>query len=164
MFEYRWKNNEANFGLPLPRQVKGGTHVTFEILLKRKNKYIALRRPKGIPEHELPPHAADHPEGLLYFCHNLIRYGESVEKCIKRIVKAQAGVNVRKWRVVAIDSVLQEKDGQWAIIPHVIAEVDRIPEKSGKITEIVFFSKNKIPGSFAWWTRKELEEFLRKYE
>ena len=54
-FEYNWKKNEANFGPPISKQKKGGTHITFEIILKKENKYIALRRPDGIPEHELPP-------------------------------------------------------------------------------------------------------------
>lgn len=95
-FQYKWKNKEANYGPSLEGQVEGGTHVTFEIILKKDDKFIALRRPYGIPGHELPPHAKDHPKGLLYFCHNLIRYGESTEDCVSRIVRDQAGVEVKK--------------------------------------------------------------------
>ncbi len=164
IFEYNWKNKEANFGPALKKQISGGTHVTFEIILKKEGKYIALRRPKGIPEHELPPSAKDHPEGLLYFCHNLIRYGESLEKCVKRIVRAQAGVSVKSVRIVYIESLIQKKDSQWSIIPEVIAEVEETPKINTYVTEVVVFGKENIPGDFAWWQKKELEEFLKKYD
>ena len=162
-FEYYWKNKEANFGPPIPKQVKGGSHITFEIILK-KNKYIALRRPKGIPEHELPPQAKDYPNGLLYFCHNLIRYGESVEDCVKRIVQDQAGVSIKSFKIVSIDSLIQEKGDQWTFMPYVIAEVSKVPKTNSEITEAVLFDKNYIPQDFAWWTKKELKEFLENYD
>ena len=164
VFEYNWKNNEANFGLPLPKQVAGGTHITFEIILKKGNKYIALRRPKGIPEHELPQHAKSYPQGLLYFCHNLIRYGESMEDCVKRIVKDQAGAFVKQMRVCYIYSEVQEKDKQWSFNPTVIAEIREIPATNTLVTEVVEFDKNNIPEKFAWWTKEELKEFLKKYD
>jgi len=163
-FEYNWKNNEANFGPPVPRQVPGGVHITLEIVLKYRGKYIALRRPNGIPEHELPPQAKDYPQGLLYFCHNLIRYGESVEECVKRIVRAQAGVSVKDFRVAYIDSSVQKKDDQWAFMPHVIAELDEIPQTDSEITEVLVFNKNSIPEDFGWWDKEDLKEFLEKYD
>ncbi|MBI2057943.1 MAG: hypothetical protein HYT63_03105 [Candidatus Yanofskybacteria bacterium] len=107
-FKYIWENKEANFGEPLKYQVKGGTHFTFEMILKWDGKYIALRR-QSIPGHEAPPHAEKYPNGLLYFCHNLIQYGESVEQCVKRIVKSQTGVNVKSYKVVDIESSVQKK-------------------------------------------------------
>lgn len=163
-FKYNWKYKEANFGLPLEEQVSGGTHVTFEIILKKEGKYIALRRPNGIPEHELPPLAKDSPRGLLYFCHNLIRYGESMESCVKRIVKEQAGVEIIKLRVVYIYSEIQEKDNQWTINPCITAEVEKVPQINSDITEVLLFNINNIPEDFAWWTKKELREFLEKYD
>ena len=163
-FRYNWKNKEANFGPPLGEQVSGGTHITFEIILKKEDKYIVLRRPNGIPEHELPPQAKDYPQGLLYFCHNLIRYGESMESCIKRIVKDQAKVQVIKLKVAYIYSEVQEKDNQWTINPCVIAEIVKIPQVNSDVTEVVLFDKNNIPEDFAWWTKKELREFLEKFD
>jgi len=164
MTSYKWKNKEANFGPPLEEQVPSGTHITFEIILKKDGKYIALRRPQGIPEHELPAQTKDRPEGLLYFCHNLIRYGESVEDCVQRIVRDQAGVGVISSRVVYIDSQVQEKDDSWAFTPHVIVEVDSIPQTNGEVTEVVQFDKEHIPTDFAWWDAKELKEFLDEYD
>ena len=163
-FKYNWKDKEANFGLPLGEQVSGGTHITFEIILKKEGKYIGLRRPNGIPEHELPPQAKDYPQGLLYFCHNLIRYGESMENCVTRIVREQAGVEIIKLRVVYIYSEVQEKDNQWAINPCIIAEVEKIPRISSDITEVILFNRNNIPEDFAWWTKEELREFLEKFD
>jgi len=159
-FEYKWKNKEANFGKPVPKQMSGGTHITFEVLLKKDNHYIALRRPNGTPGHELPPQAKDYPNGLLYFCHNLIRYGESTKECIDRIVKSQAGVGVKNYKVIDISSEVQEKDAQWSFMPFVIAELVTIPKTSGEITEVVLFNENTIPNDFGWWTKEELAEFL----
>src|SRR3989344_154017 len=141
IFKYKWKNKEANFGPPLKEQVTGGMHLTFEIILKKDNQYIALRRPNGIPEHELPTQAKDYPNGLLYFCHNLIRYGESVEDCVKRIVKSQTRTDIKNFQTVYIDSSVQDKDNSWAIVPHIIAEVVDLPETNSDITEVVVFDK-----------------------
>ena len=165
-FKYVWKNKEASFGKPLRYGVKGGTHITFEILLKWNGKYIALRR-QSIPGHEAPPQAKRYPKGLLYFCHNLIRYGESVEQCVKRIVKSQAGVGVRSYKVVDIESSVQKKDNQWAIIPEVIAELDQKPKIGtfgNQIIEVVEFTKKDVPDDFAWWSKKDVEDFLNKFE
>ena len=153
-FDYNWQNNEANFGPPAPKQVDGGTHITFEIILKKGDKYIALRRPKGIPDHELSPQAKPHPEGLLYFCHNLIRRGESMEDCVQRIVKAQAGVSVKNIKLLTIFSEVQEKDNQWSFNPTVVAKIEEIPATNELITEVVEFEKNNIPNDFAWWPKK----------
>jgi len=165
-FKYVWKNKEANFGKPLKYQVGGGTHITFEIILKWNGKYIALRR-QSIPGHEAPSHASKYPSGLLYFCHNLIRYGESIEQCIKRIVKSQTGIGVKSYKIVDIESSVQKKDNQWAIIPHVMAELSAKP-KTGKfgnqITEVVVFTKNSVPNDFAWWSKSSVEHFLKEFD
>jgi len=163
-FEYNWQNNEANFGPPTPKQVGGGAHITFEIILKKGDTYIGLRRPKGTPEHELPPQATSHPEGLLYFCHNLIRYGESMDECVQRIVKAQAGVSVKDVKLLTIFSEVQEKDNQWSFNPTVIAEIEELPVIDDLITEVVEFDKDTIPDDFAWWPKEELKEFLEEYD
>lgn len=163
-FEYNWKNKEANFGLPAPKQVSGGTHITFEIILKKDNQFVALRRPNAIPEHELPPQAKNYPSGLLYFCHNLIRYGEPIETFIKRTVKEQAGAEVKNYKILDISSEIQDKDDQWSFMPYVIAELADIPQTNQEVTEVVLFDKNSIPDDFGWWTKDELKEFFEEYE
>ncbi len=164
-FDYQWENKEASFGPPVKKQVDGGTHISFEILLRKNGKFIALRRPEAIPGHEMPLHAHKNPKGLLYFCHNLIRYGESAEECVKRIVKDQAGVSVKKITFVYLDSSVQEKDNQWAIIPCVVADIEKIPKPGrygNEVTEIVSFDKQTIPNDFGWWSQKDLKEFLKE--
>lgn len=165
MFKYTWSHDEANFGPPLKKPVPGGGHITFEIVLKFRDKYVALRR-DSIPGHEAPPHAKKHPGGLLYFCHDLIRYGEDVEHCIKRIVKTQTGVGVKSYELAEIESGVQKKDGQWAFVPHIVAKLARLP-KAGRfgnqIYEIITFTKEQIPGDFAWWSKKDLADFLSAF-
>ncbi|MEK6846872.1 MAG: hypothetical protein AABY16_01750 [Nanoarchaeota archaeon] len=166
-FEYTWKNNEANFGPPIARQVNGGAHINFEIILRYNGKFVALRRPKAIPEHEMPPGAQKYPKGLLYFCHNLIRYGESVEVCVQRIVSSQCGADVLSYKIIDISSDFQEKDKQWAFMPYVLAEIKELPKKGNygnEITEIVVFNKRDIPQDFGWWTKEELKEFIEMYK
>ena len=165
-FKYVWKNKEANFGKPIKYQIKGGTHITLEIILKWNGKYIALRR-QSIPGHEASPHAKKYPKGLLYFCHNLIRYGESVGQCVKRIVKSQTGVNANSYKVVDIESSVQKKDDQWAVIPLVIAELAQKPKIGtfgNQIVEVVEFTNKNVPNDFAWWSKKEVEHFLKKLD
>ncbi len=167
--QYYWRHKEANFGPVIKREVNKGTHITFEILLKKGNTYFALRRPKGIPRHIMPPKAMKSKKGMLYFCHDLIRYGESIEKCIKRIVKAQANVNVESYKVVYIESLLKKenwgvKHEQFAIIPCIIAEINSPPKINKAITEVISFTKSSPPNEMAWWTRKELKKFLREHD
>ncbi|MCH8945854.1 MAG: hypothetical protein IIA85_02950 [Nanoarchaeota archaeon] len=165
-FEYNWDNKEANFGPTIKNEVKGGTHITFEIILKLGGNYIALRR-ESIPGHEPPPNSKKYLNGMLFFCHDLIRYGESVKDCVERIVKYQAGVNVKNIKIVDIDSELQEKDNQWAFTPHVIAELSEMPEKGkhgNEITEVITFTKDNVPDDFGWWSKSELEEFLNEFD
>ena len=159
-FAYHWKRGEANFGPPIEEQVPGGTHITFEVVLTMDGQYVALRRPRGIPDHEIPTHASKHPEGLCYFCHGLIRYGESVEACVSRLVREQAGVGVRSIRIIDIDSHVQEKDGQWAFNPIVLASLDALPSVSEEITEVVVFDAPTIPTDLAWWSIEEMREFI----
>ena len=165
-FKYIWKNKEANFGKPLKRQIRGGTHVTFEIIPIYDGKIVAMRR-KSIPEHESPPDINYHPRGKLFFCHNLIRYAEPMDKFVKRTVKSQTGVSIRGWKIVRFESSYQKKDGQWALLGYIIAKLSQLPKPGkygNKVTEVVTFTQKNIPGDFAWWSKKELQNFMRSLE
>ncbi len=167
--EYYWEHKEANFGKPLKKEVDKGTHITFEILIKKGNAYFALRRPNGISKHVMTPREKAFQGGMLYFCHDLIRYEESIEKCVKRIVKTQANVIVKSYKVVYIESFLKKEDWglkheQFAIIPHVIAELRNTPKINKEITEVISFTKSSPPYEMAWWTKKELKEFLKEHD
>ena len=164
MIHYYYTKRETNFGKPIRTQVKGGTHITIEIILKKRNKYIGLRRPKGIPHHAI---WRKFPKGALYFCHGLPQWGESIQQAVKRIVKQQAGVKAKSIKVVDIETGIRENK-HYAIVPIVIAQIDRLP-KPGKyagneITEIVTFTKKTIPSDFDWWKKNELQQALQEYD
>lgn len=160
-FKYKWNHNEANFGKPLKSQVAGGSHITLELILKYKSKFIALRR-ESIPGHE-SPHSK---KNMLFFCHGLIRYGESIDQAVKRLVKEQCGSIIESHQVVYIESLLQKKDKQWAFTPHILVNLKRLPKAGiygNEIKEVIEFTKKSIPDNFAWWTKKDLQEFLSQY-
>ena len=166
VFDYNWKNKEANFGPPIKNQVNDGTHISFEIILKKDEKYVALRR-KSIPGHEPPQNVEQYYKNKLFFCHDLIRYGESVEDCVKRIVKYQTGALINNCMVIYIESEVQEKDNQWAFTPHVIAKLKNLPKLGfygNEITEVITFTKKDIPNEFGWWEKEDLKSFLEEYD
>ncbi len=161
-YRYKWEQNEANFGKPIKKQVTGGTHITLELILKYGNKFVALSR-ESIPGHELPD---KEKQDYLFFCHGLIRYGESLERAVKRIIREQCGVKVKSHRVVYIESVIQNKDKQWAFTPHVVVNLLTLPRKGKQgnlIKKVVVFSKEQLPDNFAWWSNKDLEDFLNNF-
>jgi hypothetical protein len=163
-FNYHWENGEANFGAPIPDQVSGGTHITFEIIPQFEERLIAVRRPAGIPGHELPPGASEHPKGMLYFCHGLIRRGESIEDFLTRVVGEQLGVRLADYRILDIESEFQDKDGQWAFMPYVSVTLASLPSLSPAVTEVVTFTHENVPDDFGWWTKDELQDFLTTHE
>lgn len=151
-FKYNWKQKEANFGKPISIEVPGGTHISCENILKFNEKYVALRRPKAIPEHEIPPKALKSGKAHLYFVHGLPRWGETTERYVKRVARDQAGVGVKSFRVIE---------------PDLIVEIDRLPKPGfygNQVTEVVTFDKSNVPSDFGWWDKKNLEAFLNRYD
>ena len=143
--------------------------MTVEIVPKFGDTYIALRRPQGIPGHIMTDRERKSDKGLLYFCHDLIRYGESTEDCVERIVTSQAGVRVTDYRVVDLESFTKKEEWsldseQWAIIPLVIAEIDSVPHVSQEVIEVESFDRSSVPSDFAWWTKDEVEEFIDDHD
>ncbi len=162
---YYWKHKEANFGKPLKIQAKGGTHITFEIIPTYHSKAVAFKRQSN-PGHEKPPGAKDHPEGMLFFCHNLIRYSEPMGKFVNRVTKEQIGVGIKNWKIADFESFYQKKDNQWVLMGYIIAELKKLP-KPGKhgnrITQVLTFTSKNVPSTFAWWNKKDVRDFLKKH-
>ena len=166
-FKYIWKNKEANFGVPIETEVSGGTHISAECILKFEGKYIALRRPEAIPEHEIPKTAQKAGMPCLYDVHGLPRWGETTEQYVKRVVKDQAGVEVISYRIAALDMGVYPNTNQWYIEPVLFVEVDRLPVPGvygNEVVEVVTFDKNSVPDDFGWWSKEEIEDFLNKYD
>ncbi len=166
-FVYNWEKQEANFGSPISGEVSGGTHISIENILKYKGQYIALRRPEANPQHEVPKKAEEIGKPLLYFVHNLPRWGETMDNYINRVIKDYAGVGVVNYRVVGISMEVYEDTNQWAWTPYAIVELDKLPvtgRYGNEVTEVVSFTQENIPDEFGWWTKQELEEFLSKHD
>ncbi len=163
-FEYHWHRKEANFGPVVEKEVAGGTHFTIESILIFEGKFVALRRPEAIPHHEIPQRVG---EPLLYFVHDLPIWGESFEQYIKRIVKEQAGVGVKSFRVVDLTMNTYEDSQQWALTPFVLVTLDKLPVRGiygNAVTEVVTFTRDTIPDGFGWYAKDELEKLLAKCE
>lgn len=169
-FEFHFPNKEANFGLPEEREVDGGTHFTIEIWLKHKGKFVMVRRPKGYPGHQLPPKAEKYPKGCLYACHDLPRWGESLDQAVARIVKSQIGLDVKNPKVFHLDmetypdELHKEGNKQWAITLYLEVELPELPKTTDEVTEVIQFDVNSIPEDMGWWEVHELKEYIEKYE
>ena len=164
-FKYIWKKKEANFGPPIETEVAGGTHVSAECILKFKGKYIALRRPEAIPEHEIPKKAQKSNKPCLYDVHGLPRWGETTEQYVKRVVKDQSGVGVKSFRMAVLDMGVYPDTKQWYIEPVLFVEVDHLPVPGiygNEVVEVVTFDKNNVPDDFGWWSKEQIEEFLNQ--
>lgn len=168
-FEFHWENNEANFGLPETKEIDGGTHFTIEMVLRHGGKFVAVRRPEGYPGHQLPPKASEHPNGCLYFYHDLPRWGENLPEAVKRVVTSQIGVRVKNIRV--LDFTMEtypdeqhEGNRQWALTLYVAVEIDALPKTNDKVTEVVAFDRNSVPSDIGWWEQEELRDFIVQFE
>lgn len=166
-FKYIWKSKEANFGPPIETEVTGGTHISAECILKFNGKYIALRRPEAIPEHEIPKKAQKSSQPCLYDVHGLPRWGESTEDYVKRVVRDQAGVGVKSFRIADLTMGVYPDTRQWYIEPTFFVNVDQLPAPGvygNEVMEVVTFDKDHVPDDFGWWSKKQIEEFLNKYD
>lgn len=166
-FKYIWKKKEANFGPPIETEVSVGTHLTCENILKFNGQYIALRRPEAIPEHEIPEKALKSGKPHLYFVHGLPRWGETTQQYVKRVIRDQAGVGVKNFRVVDLVMGVYPDTQQWFIEPDLIVEIDQLPSPGtygNEVIEVVTFTKEDVPDDFGWWNKRDLEEFLKKHD
>lgn len=166
-FEYRWKRKEANFGPPIETEVISGTHISCENFLKFDGKYVALRRPEAIPGHEIPQKAQHAETPHLYFIHNLPTWGETLEQYIRRVVKEQAGVEVKSWKVLDLELEVYEDTKQWAWTPLLLVEIAKLPVPGvygNEVTEVVTFTKENVPHDFGWWEKEELENLFNKFD
>ena len=150
-YKYYYTNKEANFGKPIKTEVPWGTHLTFEVVMRRGNKIFALRLPEGLH---------DGPKNDLYFPHGLICFGETVDQCVKRLVSDQVGMEVLSVKLYHLDSWI-DKINHWHLALNVIAEVMGEPIIPTHVSEVVAFSKENIP-EMAWWTRGDLVNLFKE--
>jgi 8-oxo-dGTP pyrophosphatase MutT (NUDIX family) len=150
---YKALHNEANFGKPIVTQVSGGSHVTFEMITVRNGRFYMTRWPQGLPGHDDPPNT-------LRFPHGLIRFGESLEQCAKRLVKEQLGMGVKSADIAYWDSHVDDMN-HWHIEPGCIVHVSGKPRLPKAAADIVVFDLSNIP-KMTFWSRKDFLEVVRE--
>jgi ADP-ribose pyrophosphatase YjhB (NUDIX family) len=148
--KYYYTHREANFGKPLRTEVSGGAHLTFDVVLHRGASVYALRLPAGLH---------DGPKNALYFPHGLIRFGETVLDCARRLAKDQAAVDVTRAGLYTLPSWVDEND-HWHLCLNVLAEVEDVPPVGGHVSEVVEITSTTIPDEFGWWTVEQMASLL----
>lgn len=147
-FEYHYEHGEANFGPPLASEVEGGAHLTFDVITRLGSELVAYRRPDGLH---------DGPKNALYFPHGLIRFGETVDQCVQRLVNEQGGgVQVTSTNIYTMPSWVE--NNHWHMCLNVVTTVATMPDElpSG-VSEAVLVQSGDVGSEFGWWTAEQLE-------
>ena len=112
-----------------------------------------LRRPDGLH---------DGPKNALYFPHGLIRFGETVDECVGRLVMEQAGAEVRRTHLYTMSSWVEDR--HWHLCLNVLAEIESPPRPGDEVSEVVVVDRDHVPSDFAWWTPDQAREVLTYLE
>lgn len=144
-------HGEANWGRPLRREAPGGSHLTFEIPLRWRDRFVALLLRRGV-------HGGD--PSKLYFPHDLIRVGETVPDAVGRIVAAACGAKVTGLDPLGLESWSGD-DGRWHVCYTTVARIRSLPKPGGNVRAVVAFGADTLPATpFAWWTWKDLRSLF----
>ncbi|MFB8276956.1 NUDIX hydrolase [Nocardia colli] len=149
-YEYFYSHGEANFGPPIQSEVAGGAHLTFDVMTHVGATLYAIRRPDGLH---------DGPKNALYFPHGLIRFGETAEDCVARLLAEQAPGELLKLRTHSLVSWVE--DDHWHLCLNVLAELAEPPVALADVSEVVPIRPGAIPDDFAWWSAAKAEKLLR---
>jgi hypothetical protein len=150
-YVYFYEHGEANFGPPLQHEVSGGSHLTIECLLQRDRTLYALRLPDGL-------HGCT--KNALYFAHGLIRFGEKLPECVKRLVADQAGVDVTAVQPYTLSTWVDDNN-HWHMCLNVFATIANPPLPSARVSEVVPFTAAAVPLDLEWWTPEEMVSIFR---
>jgi|ERR1051326_7143206 ADP-ribose pyrophosphatase YjhB (NUDIX family) len=148
-----YTNQEANWGPVIPNEVPQGSHLTLELPLRYQNTLVALLLKEGI-------HGADNSK--LFFPHGLIRFGESIETALKRIVREIACVDVLSFNAVSFEAWLDDEQ-HYHICATLLARISQLPVKQGNIADVIAFRPGKLPDRpFAWWANEDIHALFRR--
>ena len=145
-YRYYYEHGEANFGRPLKTERRGGTHLTFEVVLHDGEELLALRRPNGLH---------DGPKNALYFPHGLIRFGETVDVCAQRLAQDHAGIGVSSPYLYTLPSWVDNE--HWHMCLNLLAKPTGQLRPPSDVSEVVVIRPNSIPDDFGWWTTEQIE-------
>lgn len=140
---------KAFFGSPVGEFVKGGAHLANEVIMKQGDKLLLLRRPKGL---------FNANRNDWFFAHGEFLYGETLEECARRLVREQAGLDIREVRIV--HSWIFIDSEHWFIVLVSMAEVYGEPRPDTEVAEWKFFTIPELPSSTAYWKPGELTSVL----
>lgn len=148
-YEYFYENGEANFGPPMSKEVQGGAHLTFDVILCDGTKVWAMRRPDGLH---------DGPKDALYFPHGLIRFGETVDTAVARLAKAQGGARISRVEIYNLPSWVE--NDHWHLALNVFALLDGTPDGADGVSEFVQLGEGDSAREFAWWTQEQYDRMI----
>ena len=97
----------------------------------------------------------------LRFPHGLIRFGETLEECAKRLVKEQLGSSVKKVRIVYWDSYVDDFN-HWHIEPGAIVELKGTLKVPKQASEIVSFDLAHVP-EMTFWPKSDFLELAKEH-
>jgi ADP-ribose pyrophosphatase YjhB (NUDIX family) len=146
---------EATFGPPILREVVGGTHIAPECITVNKGAFIMTEWPLGLPRHD--------KARTVRFPHGLIRVGETIEDCARRLVANQQGMNVDSVTVLDIDSYVDDAK-HWHIEPLLWVEVSGVPKLPKEASRIVSFRGHQLPEGAVWGQDSFDKAFSRFFE
>jgi hypothetical protein len=149
-----YRHREANWGPPLAREVAGGSHLALEVPLRYRDSLVALLLVRGV-------HGGDPTK--LYFPHDVMRVGQSVDDDVARIVEDACGAEVADLTPVGLEAWTGERR-HWHVCYTTIARIRKLPKAGGNVREVVRFTRDAIPRTpFAWWSKPDLRATFDAY-
>lgn len=132
----------AFFGPPVPEPVAGGLHIGVAVVPARRGRLWLLYRRKGI---------FGGPNDAWYFPTDYFHYAESIEECVRRVTREQAGFAVRDFAVADAWSFVPGPRSDWHLGICCVAEVSGRANPGEGVEEIRTFRRlADLPKSLAW--------------
>ncbi|MEX0690038.1 MAG: NUDIX domain-containing protein [Candidatus Paceibacterota bacterium] len=146
--------NEANFPPSVDKEVVGGMHIAPECITRKNNQFVMVEWPNGLPRHD--------SERTVRFPHGLMKFGETIEACAKRLVKKQIGAKLKSSRILYLDSYVDDNN-HWHLEPWVLVELSgdfNLPKEAEKVH---YFKNEKDLPEDSLWSREEFKSLIIDY-
>lgn len=139
---------EANFAPPISREVRGGTHISAEVIPFDGQFLYAKYWPNGLARHDDGP--------TMRFVHGHVIFGETMLDCAKRLLSEQFNLTANNCKVIDIESYVDESD-HWHIEPIILASINE--PNAPILDKLIRFEINEIP-DLTFWKASELKILL----
>jgi len=152
--DFKPLTGEANFPPPIDKEVVGGMHIAPECITRcGKQKFVMIEWPNGLPRHE--------NHRTVRFPHGLMKFGETVEECIYRLVNDQLGMTVDLIQTLYIDSYVDSMN-HWHIEPWILVDVSGNPRLPSEASRVIYFEGSNVPEG-AFWDEQSFKAIVQKY-